>query len=251
MAKIKWLKYFKEGVEASNEFINEMNRQIPPQFESFLGRKLNWQKLWLFVEPIGIDKTIQNFITKDGDKKVYLHHACLKYGQCPTYITLYWESKNKNQWIDVIEKVNPDDIVFVLESINDEIGFADIFPSAEDEEKINKLTANTYFPIEMDQKNVPHEGYFIFEVESPEIPDKIKDTLYRVSDEWNQDITINGLSLDQRGIFHEVYLADYHDEPNAFYFDTGSAINGNPHEFFLEQVGKEVKGIIKVRIESL
>lgn len=249
MARIKWLKYFKEGWEASNEFINEMNRQIPPQFESFLGKKLNWQKLWLFVEPI--PNTEEKIITPNGEKRVYLLTARIKYNQCSVLITLYWEAKDKSRWIEVNENINPEDITFVLESINDKYGFADIFPSAEDEEKINKLTANTYFPIEMDQKNVPHEGYFIFEVESPEIPDKIKDTLYRVSDEWNQEITINGLSLDQRGIFHDLYLAEHHDEPNAFYFDTGSAINGNPLEFFLEQVGKEVQGIIKVRIESL
>lgn len=249
MAKIKWLKYFKEGWEASNEFINEMNKQIPPQFESFLGRKLNWQKLWLFVEPI--PNTEEKIITPNGEKRVYLHHAAIEYGQYPIYINLYWESKNKNQWIDVIEKVNPDDIVFVLESINDENGFADIFPSAEDEEKIFKLTANTYFPIEMDQKNLPHEGYFIFEIDSPEIMEHIKDTLYRVSDEWNLDIIINGLSLEQRGIFHDLYLEEDHEEQNAFYFDTGSAINGSPHEYFLETLSKEVAGIKKVRIQSI
>jgi len=249
MAKIKWLKYFKEGWEATNEFINEMNKQIPHQFESFLGRKLNWQKLWLFVEPIA--NTEEKTTTSNGEKRVYLHHASLQYGQCPIYITLYWESKDKNCWIDVTEKVNPNDIVFVLESINDKIGFAEKFPSAETEEKIFKLQVNTYFPVEMDQKNLAHEGYFIFEVEFPEILDKIKDTLYRVSNEWNQDININGLSLDQRGIFHELYLAEYYDEPNAFYFDTGSAINGNPHEYFLEQVSKAVKGVIKVKIQSL
>lgn len=249
MTKIKWLKYFKEGWEASNEFINEMNRQIPPQFESFLGRKLNWQKLWLFVEPVG--ETLQKIISPDGIKKTYLLTAHIEKGWCPVYISLFWKSKENDKWIEVHEKIDPDDIVFVLESVNDKFGCAEKFPSVEADKKTHMLQVETYFPVEMDQKNVPHEGYFIFEVESPEIPDKIKDTLYRVSDEWNQEITINGLSLDQRGIFHEVYLADYHDEPNAFYFDTGSAINGNPHEFFLEQVGKEVNGIIKVRIESL
>jgi hypothetical protein len=250
MVKFKWLDYFKSYV-TYDSFLNEMNKQIPTQFENLLGKKLEWNKVWLFVEPIGKDKIFEKIITQNGIKRVYLLTAEIRYRQCPVSIHLFWQSKDKNRWIDVTEKINGDDIIFVLESINDEFGCAEKFPSAEAEEKIFSLNTNTYFPVEMDQKNVPHEGYFIFEVESPEIPAKIKDTLYRVSNEWNMDLNINGLSLEQRGIFHDLYLDEYHDEANAFYFDIGSAINGNPHEYFLEQVGKEVKGIVKVKIESL
>ncbi len=240
----KWLKYLNSSPVFSSCILAEFDRQLKPQFEDYFQRSMNWERLWLFVEPIPKEYYLKYFENKNGVKITNLK-AELTFGQMYIDCVISWWSRTKNDYYVPYASNLPDDLEIKLTYIDENNPWKERYPGIEDKPKLTRLDLNTTFEVFIEGFHFSHEGYM--EIYLSDIADEkeIDSILLESWNLWNNHEEVIGGAPDHRGIFHELGIEKRESNKLIYYLDCGSAIEG-AHEFFMENLSKKTTGIEKV-----
>ena len=216
-----WLKYFQENENASDSFINEMHNQLIYEFDRLMGKKLNWNKIWLFVEPVeGV-----LWYEKDSDNKLIGILDCfLSYGKYDIETQIIWYSDKRDKDISVSSDFKKGDLHFEIRKFLAEDWKIRHFPEYNYDIKKNQLSLDLNFPVYCVNKEAfVHEGYFIIKIDK-EYLDKVKEFVNLFVSKWNRKNN-NGDLISTNGFIHTIEFLKWEKNKKSavFYIDSGSA----------------------------
>lgn len=246
MKKLKWLDMLIGSPSFSDEFLIEFDLQMKPQFERFFSKAMNWNRLWFYVEPIDRNLVFSNELSNEGRKRTQLFTSEIRCGQMGIPCKIYWESITEDRYVHSSEKIKQGEIKIVLESA-EESYWKHRFPGIDDKLSLNILDFVTVFPVVMEGPQFSHEGYYEVLVDDSQPLIDIEKSFSQSISQWNDPGFGIAETPKHRGLFHELYMDYQEDGKYKFYFDSGSSIEG-AHKYFIEQLSKEVKGILKIVI---
>lgn len=248
---LKWLEFLRESSVSnfSLELLEEFDRQLKPQFEKYFQRPMNWERLWLFVEPVPEEFYLKNIETKEGVKWTSLE-AWIRFGQMSIHCFISWKSKGECQFIHPSTKDIPKDIEVVLTWINDDTVLKDKYPGVENMPEMNKMDLGTTFDVFIEERYLTHEGFMEIYLADLSGESKVKDILNESLSLWNNHENQIYGAPENRGLFHQLDFEKREDNKLIFYLDCGSAIEG-AHEFFMENLNKKFKGVEKVVFRAI
>jgi hypothetical protein len=236
-----------------------MHSQVPLLFESYIGKKINWNKVWLFTEPSSTFQPLKLLFSNKEKVYVYDLECYIKTNdnKVDVCINIRWEAKNDNPQKFISTDVSKLALHFQIKSNypytqND----FDKFPSYTPNEKPKILKYNLYFPVETFCESIPHEA--ILSVKFKNGDDKINEvqTSFGTSqNEWNKELFFvpNLEEIENnRGLIHNIYFDRKDDEDGRYkwYLDHGSA-KGDVVKFLLERLAKDNINIANVEIENI
>lgn len=243
----KWLEFLDASpynIWFTPELLSEFDRQLKPQFEKYFQLPMNWERMWLFVEPVPEEYYLKYLETDEGLKTTRLK-AEIKFGQMPIDCIIGWWSEKENNFIHPSTNDLPDDLEIVLEWINEDTTFKHKFPGLEDKLGMNKMDLDTGFPVFIEGRHLSHEGYMEVYLSDMSDEKKVGEVLTDSLSRWNNDEeTITG-APEHRGYFHQLDFEKKEGNKLIYYLDCGSAIEG-AHEYFMENLNKNYKGVEKV-----
>lgn len=242
--KAKWLKYLNSTPVFSSFILAEFDRQLKPQFEGYFQRSMNWNRIWLYVEPIPKEYYLKYFENENGVKITSLK-AELTYGSIYIDCVISWWSKKENDFFYPWTHNIPDDLEVRLTYIDTNNPWKDKFPGIEDKIMLKKLDLNTTFEVFIEGNHFSHEGYMEIYLSDVSGDKEIDSILLESWDLWNNEEEFIEGAPENRGIFHELGIERRESNKLIYYLDCGSAIEG-AHEFFMENLSKRFNKIEKV-----
>jgi hypothetical protein len=223
MNKIKWLDNYGGG--KVNNFILEMDKQLRPLYEAKIGGKLDWDKIWLFIEPGGV----YDFHTynQEGRSITYNLSANLLGGSNWVPIPLFWIYLPENKHISSLSNIKPGEVRFGIGEILDDT-FVKFLLVKKEVTNLKKQKYDVYYDVMMYSALFPHEAHITIRLRENDDITHIVNVLNDAINVWNDD-SIEGdfnLPKGERGKFHSFYKIDENDNKNTFYLDSGSTTEG-------------------------
>lgn len=238
----KWLKDAHSRYP-NDEFFIQLHEQAPPLFEKLVNKKIDWQRAWLFIEPID-DKYIFHYglgpVYKNDNKEIVLMKCSL--GSVNGNIG--WYNNSGPETITIHDEIGDRQLKFQLYDFDLRPNLFFTILGIENIREKKPLTKiddyNVYFEF------MPHEGYVAIqfkEVPSAEEIELIGSRLEEGRNSWNTQL--------KKGLFHNIYFEEIIEEKTAlFYFDNGSAEDG-VFEFILQKLSGMNLRIEKVELIGL
>jgi hypothetical protein len=228
----------------NEEFFIQFHEQIPVLFENLIGRKINWQRACLFIEPIG--------------EKYVLHYsldAPLLQGQNRELVLLKcrlgsvegsigWYNASGLETISIHDKIGDIKLNFCLQDFDLRASLFHTILSVYNRPEKKTLMivdeASVYYTV------LEHEGIVAIEfIETPnhETLKMVGDLLEEGRHGWNTDGT--------RGYFHNIYFSEMDNDKRAlYYYDNGSAQDGQ-FIYILNKLAGKSLGIKEIEITGL
>ncbi len=243
----KWLKFLDgkpNNIWFSAELLKEFDRQLKPQFENYFQRPMNWERLWLFVEPIP-EKYYLKFVETNEGLKITRLKAKIKCGQMSIDCIISWNSKEGNQFYHPSTSDISDDLKVLLEWINEDTTFKGKFPGLEDKPEMTRMDLDADFEVFIEGRHLTHEGNM--EIIMSDISEEkiVAEVLNESLQRWNNDEEIIEGAPENRGYFHQLDFEEKQGNKLIYYLDCGSAVTG-AHEYFMESLNQKTGGIEKV-----
>lgn len=241
----KWLEYFKDQMKPSDQFYEAMLDQVPNLFEEMTDKKFDWKKLWLFVEPIKLEKVISSVQLED-----YYSHSIkisLKFNHYGVSGILNYQMTSDNILAYQDEQNHP--VVFSLSGFEKSKSRFDLFPFME-----KRSSPSILFDIKgikVYYEDIPHEGFFILHSKN-KLDDSDLQNMHsdfdKIRDQWNNDnsqrlfhtISYDASKTEMLDIVYKYY----------FYFDMGSA-NIDAIKYILKAFIEMYSRINKIEIDGL
>ena len=240
--KIKIPKWLKDAHSRypNDEFFIQLHEQAPPLFEKMINKKIDWQKAWLFIEPIN-DKYIFHYGLGPVFKNVNRELVLMKCSLGSVNGNIGWYNNSGPETLTIHDEIGDRQLKFQLYDfdLRPDLFFSIPGSNVTREKKI--LTKvddfNVYFEF------IPHEGYIAIhfkEMPSDDNIELLRNILENGRNTWNTEFN--------KGLFHNIYFEEVNEERTAlFYFDNGSAENG-VFEFILQKLSGENLEIEKIEI---
>jgi len=236
----KWLKYA-HSLYPNDEFFVQFQDQVPLLFEDLIGRKIDWQRAWLFIEPIS-----EKYIFHYSLDAPLIHHqnrelVLMKCSLGSVHGNIGWYNNSGLETINIQDEIGDRKLKFVLNEFDLRAKYFHSIPNIE--QKSEKKILMKIGEIAVSYDILPHEGYVAIhfkENPQPEIVNEIGELLEEGRGEWNHS--------GDKGLFHNIYFTEMEEEKVAlFYFDNGSAHDGL-FAFILNKLADKELGIERIEI---
>lgn len=239
----KWLDHA-YSCYPNKEFWLQFHEQVPLLFENLIGRKINWQRAWLFIEPIG-DKYVFHY-SLDAP---HLHNqnrelVLMKCRLGSVEGNIGWYNNSGLETITIHDEIGVRKLKFILLDFELRASLFYTIPGVDDTQKKNTLmmidNTSVFFTI------IEHEGLVAIEFDEAPNHETLKmvgDLLEEGRNEWNSD--------GARGYFHNIYFSEMlNDKKALYYYDNGSAQEGQ-FIYILNKLAGKSLGLKKVEITGL
>ena len=245
-----WLEDMFLFFNATKEFVDEMNKQLPNQYDEIVFKKLDWNKIKLFIEPRNDSKEL--YFLKD-----FLNNKYEAYIQAQVEYKGYSMGTLIQYSVDSPNKIYPDkyngtqEIEFYVLHLCLNRFIRDLLPVEGKEDSKSKipLSYTFKFPIFCEnQKAFFHEGYFLIDIEKIHLVE-IEKVIGQSLMNWNSDEEYPEIKIvpQERGFFHSFRFEGWEDGKAKFYFDNGSAADGI-FEYVFSQLDKSDISIKSIEI---
>lgn len=254
--EFKWLQYFCDSYDLHLSFIKKFNDQVIPQFESYIGKKIDWNKMWLFISPSS--NIIPLFELYDKKEK-YIFYAlqCAfksKVNEFEIECDILWKDElNKNK-VDFTTDISALDVKFEFhrkyEYIQEDF---DKMPTYIKSPIPQKYNFNLSYNVISYLDSIPHEAILSFKFSNKPDIETIQKILGQAQNEWNEisdNSKIESNVKNGNGFLHNIYYSHKEEDEYYFYLDHGTA-NSNVLEFLLKKLDENNFSIIQVEIESV
>lgn len=239
----KWLDHA-YSCYPNREFWNQLHEQVPQLFENLVGRKINWQKTWLFIEPIG-DKYIFHYSLETphlyGPSREFVLMKC-RLGSVEGNIG--WYNTSGLETITIHDEIGERKLKFILKDF--EFKPSLFHTIAGFDEKLLRNTLMTIDSTSVYYTILEHEGFVAIEFNETPNQETLKmvgDLLEEGRNEWNSEGT--------RGYFHNIYFSEmFNDNKALYYYDNGSAQAGQ-FAYILNKLADKSLGLKEIEITGL
>ena len=236
----KWLEDMFLYFNATEEFVDEMYKQLPEQYNEIVFKQLDWSKIKLFIEPRNDNK--ENYFQYDflDDKYEGYIIAELQYERFSMGTEIGYS-------VDSRKKIHPNEydgsvkIEFYVVHLCMSRYLRDIFPMVGEEENEDRepLDYNFKFPVYcVNGKGFIHEGHFMINMNEKDLR-AIQEIIGKSLSKWNnENVSIENIDIkESRGYFHSFGFEEWEEGKAKFYFDSGSAQDG-VFEYLLSELDK-------------
>ncbi len=235
---LNWFKYIGESYHVHSSFVEKADKDFKFLFEEYVGKKINWTKLWLFSEPTdegGIFKIIENEeIHYCVDCAVVDNASDANY-----YGILKWYEASKKE-IDFSEDVSELKIIFEWHPDEDNEDL-DLLPSIDVVYDKKVLFSFKNYEVFTYLTSLPDEGKIAIISENIEVYEKISRLLEELRNNWNK--------LD-KGFLHSLSFDYVYDDVAYWYIDCHGT-NSEVYAYIFGELSKSDLGVIEVEIEAL
>ncbi len=238
--ELKWLDYFTCNFSPSLSFVEKMDQMLKPQFNTKIGKEIDWSQVWLVIDPTGNELHLTQL--PNDTRKFYILVCRLKYEKL--FISyrgrILWCDKNKFDEFNY-EEDNPE-IDLHFEWIPDEDNNLETlakFPCIHDKESrlvSKKLKIKAKFAVSSVLDSMPHEGQFGISLWNVDDIEKVSEVLEDARSTWNSQTDIARETGDEsleRGYCHNISFNTLDEKVGYWYIDSGSAADGI-YEFLLK-----------------
>jgi hypothetical protein len=252
---LNWLKCFAMEYSFSVSFLEKMNTQVRTSVENQIGKKLNWNEIWLFLIPY--ESGLYLCQNESGVEKYYSLVCCIRYEK------LFINYCGKIIWANAITKSEFD---FSSDVTDVPIAFMWIPNEGSEDDGVSlpcftekpknikfKLKTNFKFKVSVDSDSMPHEGKFAITLWNTEDTEKVSTSLEKARSDWNKqtdNARETGYESLERGYCHDIAFDGLDGKVGYWYVDAGSAHDGI-HEFLLKGLSESGIKIKHVEIQGL
>lgn len=248
MKKIKWLEYFKGWLNVeSSSFLEQLDTQLRPQFEYYLGKQFDWKKLILYIEPV---VEVLFFEEIEGIKVARLI-CSLNHGWDAVNCEIVWHTQDGRIFILPDTKELNEVLIFRIIKFDESHVVASGFPTIGNEDVLYKLNTDINFPVYLLRGVISHEGNLLITLKDHSKVGEVQRIFTQMQASWNDEGFIMDAFPTYRGKLHQIYFTEWTEEGRAeFYYDTGSAIDG-VHEYLISSLKAIEDDILKVELEAI
>jgi hypothetical protein len=109
----KWLTYIKQTLEISDSFLKEMDTQLRAQFENEIGKKIDWDKVYLKIRHPLIDPF--ETYNKGCEKITVLTSAFFSYLPMGGFqVLIFVKYKDGKSYVNFNENIEKNDVTFTI-----------------------------------------------------------------------------------------------------------------------------------------
>ena len=251
---VRWLEHFSECYFLTNfEFIRKLDEAFRPIFEDFVGRKLDWHRIFISIVPYHGDFNM----FRDPKNNNYIYVLTCNIGNGNMGIVdgdIIWYINIPEMEVDFFSNEFKHDLnviwvpekKYAQESLN-------LFPKHI--EKISKLKfkSKLKFSVYSWLDSMPHEGKFAIIMEDIDDKEKVSEVLGYGLGKWNtqtDQARETGDSTLERGYCHTITFDGVEDNIGYWYIDAGSTHKGI-HEFLLKELSDSGIKVKSVEIQML
>jgi hypothetical protein len=186
MEKKYWL-WNLEKRNTNESFIRELDIQLKPQFEVLLGKKLNWDRVWLFMDFANYNPAL----VRDHKDSMRLDNVQLVFRASRISASLSWHSVNGDELITVYQPIKPGEVIFDLKILDDSLKYD--FPTPDDPFIKTKFDVGVDFPVFISTDFLTDDVYIYFDLEDESEMDKLEKSICDFVELWNDsDIILSG-----------------------------------------------------------
>ncbi len=238
MEKNHWLRYFVEN----ESFKKEVDIQLKPQFEALLGKKLNWERIFLFIDFYKYSTSLH----KEPKMNMCLDKIQLVFRASVISASLSWHAVNGDELITVYDPIKSGEVIFDLKILDDSM--KGDFPAQNDPFIKTKFEIGADFPVFINTDFLTDEVYFYFDMEDESEMHKLEKSICDFVEIWSDlDVLLTGKFPEKKVEINSVefggqVLTSYHTNYNLL------TENIDFLRYLMLYLSEEVKGIKSITI---